>query len=448
MSVATPAAASTRGQRAPAATPTVSAVVLTYEPEAAMLRRCLDSLVASSHRPLELVLVDNGSRGRAAAAAAAGWSPGPTDPDDLAAGELAARDGVPVRFVPLAANLGFAEGTNRGIEAATGELCLLLNPDTEIEPDTISHLVAAARRHREAIGFAPKILFVHDRQLIDSIGLVFHDNGGAAQRGLGSYDVGQYDREEPVSGVCFGAALVRREAFTTDRVGWLDRRYFMFYEDVDWSLRAFQRGESFWTVPEARVYHVHSASTRHRPDGYKYHLIQRNLLLTVFKNFERQRVRPVLMRRAAFLLRNAARGQHRSASLRALAGAGVGFCREWGARREQQQRRRRSDAEIFQYNLGERTHFDAAVYRPVHTWETLRDMVRRLYVTTAEPRWERAHAYVEVAGGTAARHDPQLLRSRLEAIAAPLPAGLVRFLDEMGGPPAASVPGTGRRSGG
>ncbi len=413
--------------------PTVSVVVLTYEPEPAMLQRCLDSVAASSHRPLQLVLVDNGSHRKAAAAAAAAWGGG---------GEPPVRGGISLRFVPLPENLGFAEGTNRGIEAGSGELCLLLNPDTEIEPDAIAELVQSAQRHPGAVGFAPKILFVHDRQLIDSIGLVFHDNGGAAQRGLGSYDVGQYDVEEPVSGVCFGAALLRREAFSAERVGWLDARYFMFYEDVDWSLRGFQRGESFWTVPSARIYHVHSASTRHRPDAYKYHLIQRNLLLTVFKNFERQRLRPVLTQRAGYLLRNAIRGQHRSASVRALAGAGLGFCREWGTRREQQRRRRRSDAEVFQYNLGERTHFDAAIYQPVHTWETLRDMVRRLYVVTAEPRWERAHAYVEVAGATAVRRNPALLRSRLEALAAPLPPALVRFLDEMAGPPAPTVPGT------
>ncbi|HUY98224.1 MAG TPA: glycosyltransferase family 2 protein [Verrucomicrobiae bacterium] len=412
--------------------PTVSVVVLTYEPDPAMLQRCLDSVVASQHRPLQLVLVDNGSRNQVAAAAAAAFADGPAP----------GRDRVTLRFVPLPQNLGFAEGTNRGIEAGDGELCLLLNPDTEVEPAAIAELVAAAARHPQSLGFAPKILFVHDHQLIDSIGMVFHDNGGAAQRGLGSYDVGQYDQEEPVSGVCFGAALIRREAFQADRVGWLDSRYFMFYEDVDWSLRGFQRGESFTSVPTARIYHVHSASTRHRPDAYKYHLIQRNLLLTVFKNFERQRVRPVLTQRAAFLLRNALRGQHRAASLRVLAEAGVGFGRAWGSRREQQRRRRRSDQEVFQYNLGERTHFDASIYQPVHTWETLRDMVRRLYVLTGEPRWERAHTYVEVAGATSVRRDPRLLRLRLEAIAGPLPPALARFLDEMGGPPAPSVPGT------
>ncbi len=431
MAAATLVAPTARAPVEPGA-PRVSAVVLTYEPEAPVLARCLEGLAASTHRPLEVVLIDNGSRQRVAEAQARAWADGAEGPGV----EPGTRGGIPLRFVPLPTNCGFAEGINRGVEAATGELCLVLNPDTAIEPDAIGQLVDAARRHPEAIGFAPKIVFMHDPQLIDSVGLVFHDNGGAAQRGLGLYDIGQYDREEPVSGVCFAAALIRREAFTGDRVGWLDPRYFMFYEDVDWSLRAFQRGESFWTVPAARVYHVHSATTRHRPDAFKYRLIQRNLLLTVFKNYERQRVRPVLAQRAAYLLRNALQGRNRTASLQVLLEAGPGFVREWGARREQQRRRRRSDGEVFSYNLGERTHFDASIYAPVHTWETLRDMVRRLYVVSSEPRWERAHTYVEVAGATAARHDPQLLRTRLDAIAGPLPPALLRFFDEMGGAPA------------
>ena len=388
--------------------PLVSVVVLTYEPEEAMLMRCLDSVLASTHQPLEVVLVDNGSGNGVAATLAA------TRPE--------------IRFRALERNLGFAEGINRGVEMSRGALCLLLNPDTEVEPDTVRRLVAAAAQRPGAVAFAPKMLLASDREIIDSVGIILAPSGAAAQRGLGQVDVGQLDREGPIFGVCFGAALIRREAFAPERVGLLEGRFFMFYEDVEWCLRAGIRGESFWAVPEARVYHVHSASTRDRPPGFKFRLIHRNLMLTAGTHLEGRHALRVWLRRTAWLGRNALSGRHPGASLRAAAEAWLAIPTLVAARRAQQRRRVRPDTALFRFSAGEVTHFDADTYQPVFTWAAVVDVLRRLALTSGEARWERAYQYAAAVAQTPLQFQPSTTLEALRRIADPLPPPLVRLV--------------------
>ena len=93
---------------------TVSAVVLNWDC-AAMVERCVASVLAQSAPPDELVVVDNGSRDGSADAVQARFPQ--------------------VRLLRLGRNTGYAGGMNAGIAATTGDLVLLLNLDVELEPD-------------------------------------------------------------------------------------------------------------------------------------------------------------------------------------------------------------------------------------------------------------------------------------------------------------------------
>ena len=158
---------------ADAGPPSVSVVVLTYRPDPETLARCLDSVTASDYPRVETVVVDNGSG------------------DGVAESLTKGRPGTV--YLPQPGNLGFSAGINRGVEASSGSLVFILNPDTEIEPDTISALVAAAQRRPDAVGFAPKMLFMHDRELIDSVGTAINADGVAFNCGIGQLDIGQFD---------------------------------------------------------------------------------------------------------------------------------------------------------------------------------------------------------------------------------------------------------------
>jgi GT2 family glycosyltransferase/glycosyltransferase involved in cell wall biosynthesis len=391
--------------------PLVSVVVVCFEPEERHLVACVDSVLASDYSKVELVLVDNGSTNGVAAAMA--------------------NDDPRVKFLPLTTNTGFAGGINRGLESSTGSLILLLNPDAAVDPGAIRLLVEASRRRPNAIGFAPKMLFVHDHDLIDSVGIAIDDGGAAFNRGIGQLDIGQYDVEEPVFGACFGAAMIRRDAFDRPRVGPMDEDYFLYYEDVDWCLRATLFGEEFWTAPAARVYHVHSATTKAEAYDFKYRLIERNLFHTVFKNFERRRTMRIFVKRSRSHMRNILHRRMAGASFKALVQGWMGVRRYWQARRTIQRRRVRSDNDIFKLSYGENPFFDPTHYAPIYNWDTLVAMLRRLWVVTGEDRWARAYAYVQAARQTPLRFRPRQTRLMLKDIAGPLPAPLAKFFDAL-----------------
>lgn len=392
----------------------VTVLVVTYEPDPRLLRECLESVVSSDYRPLEVVVVDNGS-GRAGVRA---------EVEQILRGEPE----LSLVFSAQERNLGYAAATNVGFELGHGELVLPLNPDARLAGDAIRLLVEAAGRRSGAAGFAPKVLLANPGVVIDSVGMALHPGSEGSQRGLGQVDAGQYDLEEQVPGLCFAAALIRREAWA--RVGSLDARYFMFYEDVDWSLRAEVTGESFWTVPAARVFHFHSASTRHLGGAFKTRLIQRNLIWTAVKNLESRGAVRVLLRRSAANLKRARRPRHLSASLRALFEAWMGLPGMIGSRREIQRRRRRRDGE-FLGGRGEATFFDAERYRPEISVAALVAVLSRLYAVAPEGALERTLLRVQSADATGLGRDRARVAAMVRAGGMQLGPGLEWLLEQM-----------------
>ena len=248
----------------------VSILTVTYHPEESVISGCLTSLLGQRHRPLEVVLVDNGS--------------GPST-EELLRQQLQALEGAGIATAlrRLHRNTGFAQAMNVALGMSSAPLCLLLNPDTLLDPAAVSELAAAALSHPECVGFAPKVKLRSYPTIIDSVGIEFAWSGDAQQRGLGQIDLGQFDLPEPVPGLTMGASLIRRAAFAPGEVGPLDPRFFMFFEDVDWSLRAAIRGYEFRSVPSAVVYHVGSASAQTRATytigGTQYRLLPRAWML-------------------------------------------------------------------------------------------------------------------------------------------------------------------------
>jgi len=378
----------------------VSAVVVTYTPEREVLTACLDSLAASTSPPQEVVVVENTPGGGVAA--------------DVCAGRAG------VRFHQNDANVGFAAAVNQGMAMCHGDLVLLLNPDATVERDAIERLLAASAARPGAAGFAPKMLFAHDHDIVDAVGTAIDAMGAAFNVGIGQPDIGQFDKAERVMGVCFGAALVRRDLMSRGSVGPLDSRFFMYYEDVDWSLRATLLGHDFWTVPDARVYHLHSATTRDLPHAFKYFLVERNLMRTVARCFEGRRVWRVLARRSAWHARNALRGHYPWTSLRVLANFWASALLYAPSRWRTQRRRRRPDAFVFALSRGDAPHFDPVTYAPAFDVATLEAMVARRARVSGDPRWQDAARWLgedapsDPAGATAA------LAERLGGLPGPL----------------------------
>ncbi len=154
--------------------------------------------------------------------------------------------------------VGFTSGINAGIKVARGELLVLLNNDTEAEPDWLAQLVAVAQRHPEAGMVASKLKLWDDRTRIHSAGDFYTVSGRPGNRGVWNKDEGQWEREEWIFAPCAGAALYRRSLF--DAIGTFDERFGSYLEDVDLAWRAQLAGFGCRFAPRAVVYHRVSAT--------------------------------------------------------------------------------------------------------------------------------------------------------------------------------------------
>lgn len=196
-------------------------------------------------------------------------------------------------FLETNQNLGFAEGNNVGLRYALengADAVLLLNNDTFVAPDFLLKLLAAARRQKKGGLFVPKIYFApgwefhHDRYLPSQLGKVLWFAGGRVDwaniatphRGVDEVDVGQYDTLAPVEFASGCALLVKKEVF--EKVGLLEGKYFLYYEDADFCQRALRKGFRIFYVPEAKIWHKVAASSQIGGDLQDYFMVRNQLL--------------------------------------------------------------------------------------------------------------------------------------------------------------------------
>ena len=122
-----------------------------------------------------------------------------------------------VRVVALPRNCGLAAGCNAGASQAHGDLLVLLNNDTEVEPGWLAALVAAAEANPRAGAIASKMLLFDRRDTLHTAGDVMGIDGVPRNRGVWQRDAGQYDGDPVVFGGCGGGVAYRRVGLGTGR---------------------------------------------------------------------------------------------------------------------------------------------------------------------------------------------------------------------------------------
>jgi len=163
-----------------------------------------------------------------------------------------------VKIVRLTHNSGLAAGCNAGAALAQGELLVMLNNDTEVEPGWLAALVEAAATHPKAGSIASKMLLFDRRDVLHNAGDIVGVDGIPRNRGVWEVDRGQFDRDLSIFGGCGGGVCYRREAW--EQAGGFDERLFMYLEDVDLAWRLHLLGWDAIFAPDARLYHHVSAT--------------------------------------------------------------------------------------------------------------------------------------------------------------------------------------------
>ena len=180
-------------------------------------------------------------------------------------------------LIRSAENLGFAGGTNLGLArllalAPVPRHILLLNPDTLVQPQALTRMIAFLDAHPEVGAVGAQLAygdgsFQHGAFSFPTLWMALFDFWTIHHRLIHSRLNGRYPRRLYEAGEPFpidhplGAALMmRREAL--EQVGPLDEGYFMYCEEIDWCLRAKRLGWAIYCVPQARITHLEGQSTR------------------------------------------------------------------------------------------------------------------------------------------------------------------------------------------
>ena len=181
-------------------------------------------------------------------------------------------------------NLGFAGGNNLGMKVAIGKYLYLINNDTVFKyfnPQTLIKRLEASPK----IGMVcPKILFAWDNNPIQFAGYTPLSAITVRNRaiGFGEEDKGQYDTPHQTPYAHGAAMLLKREII--DKVGLMPECFFLYYEELDWSMVITRAGYEIWYEPASTIYHKESQSTG-QDSPLRTYYITRNRLLLVKRNF-------------------------------------------------------------------------------------------------------------------------------------------------------------------
>ncbi len=313
-------------------TPKVAVLVLTYN-GVELTRPCLLSLRASTYANLEIWIVDNASSDSTLA--------------------TVRREFPEARILALPENLGYAGGNNAGMHAVLAEgadLIFLVNNDTRIEPDCVTHLVNAHHAHPRAGMLGPMVYtFDAEPRISSAGGQVLWPRADAINVGMGEIDRGQY----PARAVDFinGCGLLVTRA-ALERAGMLDESFFMYWEETDWCWRTRQAGFEVRFESAARMYH--QAPIHHRELGPStLYYVTRNRL-RFFARHTPWPMWPLTMYRALVGALRGIRNHQRQGRLEHARAT------QWAIRHALQRQWGKADATLWKSDASDRTLHSAA----------------------------------------------------------------------------------------
>lgn len=214
---------------------------------------------------MEVIVVDNASKNQEA--------------------EIITKRFPQVKVIKSEINLGFAGGNNLGIQTAQGMYLFLINNDTILKDFNIQALIDRIESSPEIGIVCPKIRFAWKNHPIQFAGYSKLSKISVRNHAIGfnEDDHGQYDTAHPTPYAHGAAMLIRRDAI--DKVGMMPKCYFLYYEELDWSMMFNRAGYQIWYEPKCTIYHKESQTTGQNSPLRTYY-ITRNRLLLVQRNPE------------------------------------------------------------------------------------------------------------------------------------------------------------------
>ncbi len=173
--------------------------------------------------------------------------------------EMVKNDYPKVKLIVNQENLGFAKANNQAIKLARGRYILLLNPDMRLFDDTLTRMISWMDRHDGAWVAGCKLVDESAHvvkqvrrfpALADQLAIVLKIPH-LIPAVLNKYIISDFDytKAQPVDSIRGGFFMIRREAL--EKIGLLDERYFLWFEEVDYCKRVKIAGGQVWYMPTA-----------------------------------------------------------------------------------------------------------------------------------------------------------------------------------------------------
>lgn len=173
-------------------------------------------------------------------------------------------------------NLGFSKGNNIGIKKALVQGCefiILLNNDTIVGPKLVENLVSFAKTNVTIGLVSPKIYFApgneyHKNRYKDTEkgkviwyagGILDWQNVYASHRGVDQKDSGRFGESVDTDFVTGCCVLIKKAVI--EKIGFLDEKYFLYFEDIDYSIRAKRGGFRVVYYPGTHIWHKNASSS-------------------------------------------------------------------------------------------------------------------------------------------------------------------------------------------
>ena len=181
-------------------------------------------------------------------------------------------------------NLGFAGGNNLGMKVAKGKYLFLINNDTVFKEFNSNVLIKRLESSPKIGMVCPKIRFAWNNNPIQFAGYTLLSPITVRNQsiGFGKKDDGQYDVPHQTPYAHGAAMMLKREVI--DKVGFIPECYFLYYEELDWSMMITRASYEIWYEPASTIYHKESQSSGQNSPLRTYY-ITRNRPLLVKRNW-------------------------------------------------------------------------------------------------------------------------------------------------------------------
>lgn len=228
----------------------VSIVILNFN-AGELLYKCIKSIYSSHYPNFEIILVDNNSSDNSH--------------------KKCKRYFPQIKLIENKINLGYCEGNNVGLREITGDYCVILNPDTEVEPNWLNVFISEFNKNGKGL-YQPKLLTTSDKSVINSAGNMINIFGFGYSIGKGKKDSLEYNYFKEIN-YASGACLFTSTEILK-KVGFFDSYLFAYHDDLEFGWRANQLGIKSFYLPDSVVYHSESYSFGW--SARKFFLLERN----------------------------------------------------------------------------------------------------------------------------------------------------------------------------